>query len=92
MCSAATMLAIFGGDTNVLRTVLLEERIPDGWEPHVRSVCLSSLIRRYRSLTQTMMRHRSRKGLSIAEFNPVVLSIHLRINEKKAAKEMNKKI
>jgi hypothetical protein len=32
------MLAIFGGDTNVLRTMLLEERIPDGWEPFVRYV------------------------------------------------------
>jgi hypothetical protein len=30
------MLVVFGGDTNVLRSMLLEERIPDGWEPFIR--------------------------------------------------------
>jgi hypothetical protein len=35
-CSAATMLAIFGGDVKVLRAMLLEERILPGWEPHHR--------------------------------------------------------
>jgi hypothetical protein len=31
------MLVIFGGRVNDLRTFLKEERIPDGWEPRLRS-------------------------------------------------------
>lgn len=31
------MLLIFGGLTSVLRPVLTEERIPDGWEPAIRA-------------------------------------------------------
>jgi hypothetical protein len=31
------MLTIFGGRVNDLRTVLLEERIPDKWESRIRS-------------------------------------------------------
>ena len=31
------MLTIFGGRIDDLRTILLEERIPDGWEPRIRS-------------------------------------------------------
>lgn len=31
------MLTIFGGRIDDLRTMLLEERIPDGWESRVRS-------------------------------------------------------
>lgn len=34
--SSSTMLKIFGGKTKDLRTFLLEERIPDGWQPSVR--------------------------------------------------------
>jgi len=35
--NASTMLTIFGGRVEDLRTVLLEERLPDGWESKVRS-------------------------------------------------------
>lgn len=31
------MLTIFGGRVEDLRTVLLEERLPDGWQSRVRS-------------------------------------------------------
>jgi hypothetical protein len=31
------MLTIFGGRIEDLRTVLLEERLPDGWESRVRA-------------------------------------------------------
>lgn len=31
------MLTIFGGRIEDLRSILLEERIPDGWESRVRS-------------------------------------------------------
>jgi hypothetical protein len=33
---------------------------------------------------------RSRKGLSMAAFNPVVLGVHMRINEKAVAAEVKK--
>jgi len=35
--NASTMLTIFGGRIEDLRTILLEERLPDGWESRVRS-------------------------------------------------------
>jgi len=35
--NATTMLAVFGGRVNDLRAMLLEERIPEGWEPRIRS-------------------------------------------------------
>jgi len=35
--NASTMLTIFGGRVEDLRTVLLEERLPEGWESRVRS-------------------------------------------------------
>jgi hypothetical protein len=35
--NASTMLTIFGGRIEDLRSILLEERIPDGWESRVRS-------------------------------------------------------
>ena len=31
--SGSTLLAIFGGDIETLRTFLIDERLPDGWEP-----------------------------------------------------------
>jgi hypothetical protein len=31
------MLTLFGGRANDLRTFLLEERLPEGWEPRVRT-------------------------------------------------------
>ena len=34
--SASTMLTIFGGRVRDLATILIEERLPDGWEPRVR--------------------------------------------------------
>ena len=34
--SSGTLLTIFGGRVDDLRTVLLEERLPDGWESRVR--------------------------------------------------------
>lgn len=33
--SASTLVTHFGGDIETLRTFLLEERLPDGWEPTV---------------------------------------------------------
>lgn len=33
--SASTLLTHFGGDIETLRQFLLEERLPDGWEPLV---------------------------------------------------------
>lgn len=30
------MLTIFGGRVRDLATILIEERLPDGWEPRVR--------------------------------------------------------
>jgi len=35
--SASTLLKIFGGRMDDIRTVLLDERLPDGWESRVRS-------------------------------------------------------
>lgn len=35
--SAATLLLVFGGNVEDLRTVLLEERLPDGWETYARA-------------------------------------------------------
>jgi len=35
--NASTMLTIFGGRIDDLRTVLLEERLPDGWQSRVRA-------------------------------------------------------
>lgn len=37
MHSASTLLTIFGGRIDDIRTMLLEERIPEGWESRVRS-------------------------------------------------------
>ncbi|KAI6015113.1 Chloroperoxidase [Pisolithus orientalis] len=34
--NSASMLRIFGGRTDDLRTILLEERLPEGWESRVR--------------------------------------------------------
>ncbi|KZV72559.1 Cloroperoxidase [Peniophora sp. CONT] len=34
--NASTMLTIFGGRVRDLATILIEERLPDGWEPRVR--------------------------------------------------------
>jgi len=35
--NSATMLTIFGGRVNDLKSVLIEERLPEGWESRVRS-------------------------------------------------------
>ena len=35
-CSSSTLLTIFGGKVKDLRTILLEERLPDGWQPRIR--------------------------------------------------------
>ena len=35
--SASTLLTIFGGRVADIRTFLLEERIPDGWQPRILS-------------------------------------------------------
>jgi len=34
--SASTLITIFGGQVKDLETILLEERIPEGWESRVR--------------------------------------------------------
>jgi len=34
--NSSTMLTIFGGRVDDLRAILLDERIPEGWEPRVR--------------------------------------------------------
>jgi len=34
--SASTLLTIFGGRVKDLETILLEERLPEGWESRVR--------------------------------------------------------
>lgn len=34
--SCTTLLWIFGGRVKDLETLLIEERIPDGWEPRIR--------------------------------------------------------
>lgn len=33
--SGSTLLTHFGGDIETLRPFLLEERLPDGWEPTI---------------------------------------------------------
>lgn len=33
--SGSTLLTHFGGDIETLRTFLLEERLPEGWEPTI---------------------------------------------------------
>ena len=33
------MLQVFGGRVDDLRTVLFEERLPEGWESRVRAPC-----------------------------------------------------
>ena len=35
MSSSSTLLTIFGGRVKDLRPILLEERLPDGWQPRV---------------------------------------------------------
>ena len=35
LLSGSTLLTHFGGDIETLRPFLLEERLPDGWEPTV---------------------------------------------------------
>ncbi|KAJ7594379.1 Chloroperoxidase [Mycena floridula] len=35
--NSSTMLTIFGGHVGDLRSILLEERIPEGWEPRIRA-------------------------------------------------------
>lgn len=35
--SASTLLTIFGGRLADIRTLLLEERLPDGWESRIRA-------------------------------------------------------
>jgi hypothetical protein len=37
-----------------------------------------------------LIKNRSRKGLSMAAFNPIVLGVHMRINEKAAAADAKK--
>lgn len=34
-CSGSTLLTHFGGDIETLRIFLLEERLPEGWEPTI---------------------------------------------------------
>ncbi len=34
--SSSILLSIFGGKVKDLRTFLLGERLPDGWQPHIR--------------------------------------------------------
>lgn len=34
--SASILFSIFGGKVKDLRTFLLEERLPDGWQPRIR--------------------------------------------------------
>ncbi|KAH9927949.1 Cloroperoxidase [Epithele typhae] len=34
--NSSTLLTIFGGQIDDIRTILTEERIPDGWEPRIR--------------------------------------------------------
>jgi hypothetical protein len=35
--SSSTMLTIFGGRVDDLKTMLTEERFPENWEPRIRS-------------------------------------------------------
>ena len=35
--SSSTMLTLFGGRIEDLRTFLVEERLPEGWEPKIRT-------------------------------------------------------
>lgn len=35
--NSSTLLTIFGGNVEVVESILVEERIPDGWEPSVRA-------------------------------------------------------
>lgn len=35
-CSSAMLLTTFGGKVKDLRPFLLEERLPDGWQPQIR--------------------------------------------------------
>ena len=35
LLSGSTLLTHFGGDIETLRPFLLEERLPDGWEPTI---------------------------------------------------------
>lgn len=35
--SSCTMLTLFGGHVEDLRTFLIEERLPKGWEPKIRT-------------------------------------------------------
>jgi hypothetical protein len=36
-CSGSTLLTIFGGRVKDLTSFLIEERLPEGWEPRIRS-------------------------------------------------------
>jgi hypothetical protein len=43
-CNSSAMLTIFGGRANDLRTFLLEERLPEGWEPRIRKPYGSTIV------------------------------------------------
>ena len=53
------MLTVFGGRVQDLRPFLMEERLPENWEPRVRH----------------------QMGLTMLEFNNVVMKIELGIRE-----------
>ena len=36
-CSSSTLLTIFGGRVEDLYSVLTEERLPQGWQPRIRT-------------------------------------------------------
>lgn len=36
-CSASTLLTIFGGRIDDIRSILIDERIPEGWESRIRT-------------------------------------------------------
>jgi hypothetical protein len=68
--------------------VLLEERIPDGWEPSIRCAFLTCSLRTRARGTDN--RDRRPGGLSMAAFNQYVLGIEMRIDEKRAAADVKK--
>ena len=35
-CSSSTLLTIFGGRVDDLETILIDERLPEGWESRIR--------------------------------------------------------
>jgi hypothetical protein len=62
--SASTLLTHFGGDPVTLRPYLLEERLPDGWEPVMNDAMGLTILKFNRTVLPVEM------NINEGEFRP----------------------